>query len=71
MEYFVALFIAGRERFFKEKACINCSIDRYCACDGADMLFDVDSVIRKKLIDVGQGVKMTEPIKGDDRINNW
>ena len=63
MEYCIALFISRREGFFKEKACINCSVDEYCACDDADQLFDVDSVMREKLIDIGRGVKMTEPLK--------
>ena len=63
MEVYIAFFVAGREEFFKEKAWINCPIDRYCACDSADMLFDVDSVMRKKLVNVGQDVKITEPIK--------
>ena len=26
-------------------------------------MFDIDSVMKKELVDVGQGVKMTEPIK--------
>ena len=68
MEYNVALFIAGREGFFREKTCINCSVDEYCACDGADILFDIDSVMRKELIDVGQGVRMTEPVKVEKRL---
>ena len=59
----VALFVSGKESFSKEKACINCSVDVFCACEGANVLFDVGSVLRKELIDVGQGVKMTEPIK--------
>ena len=63
MEYSVALFIAEREGFFREKACINCSVDEYCACDGADVLFDIEGVMKKELVDVGQGVKMTEPIE--------
>ena len=63
MERCVALFISGRKGFFKERTCINCSIDEFCACDGADVLFDLDRVMRKELVDVGQGVKMTEPIE--------
>ena len=63
MERSIALFISGRKSFFREVACINCSVDEYCACDGADVLFDVDRVMRKGLVDVGQGVRITEPIK--------
>ena len=50
----VAPFVSGKESFSKEKACINCSVDVFCACEGANVLFDVGSVLRKELIDVGQ-----------------
>ena len=63
MERCVALFISGREGFFREKACVNCSVEEYCACDGADVLFDIDEVMKKELIDVGEGVRMTESVK--------
>ena len=63
MEEYISLFVSNGKRFFKEQACINCSIDKFCACDGADVLFDIDGVMRKEPVDVGQGVKMTEPIK--------
>lgn len=62
MENFIALFVSKRESFFKEKASINCSIDKFCACDDTDSLFDVDRVMRKKLIDIGEGVQISEPI---------
>ena len=68
IEYCVALFIAGIEEFFREKACIDCPIDEYCACDDADMLFDVDAVMKQKLINVGEGVKMTQPIKVEKEL---
>ena len=63
MERCVALFISGRRGFFREEACINCPVEEFCACDGADVLFDIDSVMRKELVDVGQGVKMSESVK--------
>ena len=56
MEDCIALFVSGREDFFEEKACINCSVDIFCACDDADTLFDVDRVMRQKLVDLGEGV---------------
>ena len=68
MEYSVALYIAGRENFLREKAHINCSIDEYCACDGADILFDIDSVMKQRLINVGQGVWLTEPLKVEKKL---
>ena len=63
MEYCLALYIVGRKEFFWEKACINCPVDKYCACDGADVLFDIDGVLRKELVEVGRGVRMTQPLK--------
>ena len=63
MERNIALFVASREKFFVEGTCINCSVDIYCACENASFLFDVDGVMRKKLVDVREGVKMSEPAK--------
>lgn len=63
MSVFIALFVSGRENFFKEGACINCSVNEYCACGGADVLFDIDTVMRQRLINVGQGVFMSELLK--------
>ena len=68
MEHCVALFITGREDFLREKAYMNCSIDEYCACDDADQLFDIDSVMRQRLVNVGRGVKMTEPVKVEKEL---
>ena len=68
MEVHIALFVVGREGFFKEKACINCPVDCYCACKSADILFDIDSVLVQSLIDVGQGVAMSEPLKVERRL---
>ena len=65
MERCVALFISGRRGFFRESACINCPVDEYCVCDDANVLFDVNSVMRKKLINVGEGVTMSESLKMD------
>ena len=65
----IALFISDRSDFFKEEANIDCPVSEYCACDGANILFDVDSVMRQKLIDVGQGIKMSEPLKVDKQLS--
>lgn len=46
-----------------EKACTDCPVDEFCACDGADILFDVDRVMEQELVDVGEGVRMTEPVR--------
>ena len=73
MEECISLFVSNRDGFFKEKACINCPINTYCACDGVDVLFDIEGVIRQELINVGQGVRMTEPIKVEKELitGNW
>ena len=63
MEGCISLFISNREGFFREKACINCPIDKYIASDNASLIFDIDGVLRKELVDVGQGVRMSEPLK--------
>ena len=58
----VALFIAGGEDFFVEEACVNCPVDRFCACDDADVLFDVWEVMGQRLVDVGEGIRVSEPV---------
>ena len=63
MEYCLALYIAGKEDFLRKKACINCSIDKYCACDNADILFDIKEIMKMRLIHVGEGVGLTQPLK--------
>lgn len=63
MNKYVALFVSGKRDFFKEKTCINCSVEEFCACEGADVLFDVEEVMRQRIINLGQGVKISEPIK--------
>lgn len=68
MQSYIALFISRRKEFFKENTYIDCSIDCYCACDGAKTLFDIEEVMKKKLIDVGQGVKMSKPLKIKRRL---
>ena len=65
MEVYIALFVSGRKSFFWEDACINCPVDKYCACDGADVFFDIEKVMNQKLIYVENGVRMTEPLKVD------
>ena len=68
MEKYISLFISRREGFFKERACINCSVNKYCACEGADLLFDVDRVLRQNFVDVGETTKVSEPIKVDKNL---
>ena len=40
-------------------------VGRRCACDGANILFDIDGVMEKKLVDVGEGMRISEPVKVD------
>ena len=63
MKLFISLFVSNRKDFFREEACIGCLIAYYCACDDVDTLFDVGTVMKQRLIDVGEGVKMSEPVK--------
>lgn len=63
MERNIALFVSNRQSFFREEVWINCPIDCYCACEGANILFDIDEVLKKELVDVGNGVKMSRPLK--------
>ena len=65
MEGCVSLFISSREDFFREKTCINCPVDKYIACDNVSLIFDIDGVLRKEVVDVGHGVRMSEPLKVD------
>ena len=58
----VALYIAGEENFFVKEACINCPVDRFCACDDADVLFDIDRVMKQRFVDVGEGIRVSEPV---------
>ena len=39
-----------------------------CVCDGANLFFDIDDIMRQKLVDVGQGVRIPEPLDVDSRI---
>lgn len=63
MRRYIALFISSRKGFFREEACINCLIDKFCACDDAYTLFDIDRVLRQGTIDIGEGVRISKPLK--------
>ena len=43
----IALFITGKEDFFKEVACVGCSVGRFCVCDDVDSLVDIDKILNK------------------------
>lgn len=63
MKEYIALFVIGRKSFFKEKARTNCSIYNYMGCDGADVLFDLEGVMEKEIVDMGDGVEISQPLK--------
>lgn len=62
METTVSLFLARRKGFL-EQTRVACPVDEYCACEGADLLFDVEGVLGQRLVDVGEGVKVSEPLE--------
>ena len=45
------------------KYCANTEIGEFSAFPSVEEVFDIEDVMEKELIDVGQGVKMTEPLK--------
>lgn len=62
MERETALFLAGREGFYRENAYLNCRVDVFCACEGANSLFNVDEVMGQRLVSVGEGIRISEPV---------
>lgn len=63
MKGYITLFISGREGFFVEEACTNCSVNEFRVCDNVDALFDIDGILRKKCVDVGMGIMISESLK--------
>ena len=48
--------------------CINTSVDKFKAFLSVEKVFDIEGVVEKELVDVGQGVKMTEPVKVEKKL---
>lgn len=65
MENSIAPSVSNKDGFFNEKSCINCSVDEFCVCDGANSLFDIEGVMKQKLVAVGQDIKISVPLKVD------
>lgn len=60
----VAIYITRHNKnFFVERAHINCPVSEFCACDGADKLFNVDAVLGRELVDIGEGILVSKPVK--------
>ena len=63
MEQIALYIIENKEDLFVERARINCTVDKFCACDNAYELFGIGEVMQRKLVDVGEGVKVSEPVE--------
>lgn len=63
MERSIAPFVREKEGFYKKRACVNCSINEFCACRGADLLFDIDEINKRKSVSVEEGIRITCPLK--------
>ena len=50
------------------KYCANTEIGEFSAFPSVEEVFDIEDVMEKELIDVGQGVKMTEPLKVEKEL---
>ena len=59
----VALYVGTRPSFFDGEACVDCPVARFVGCDRAGSIFDVQRVMRRRLVDVGEGVRMSEPLE--------
>lgn len=57
----IALYVATRDTFFHSKACVNCSVERYCAFEGADVLQGIDDIMRTKLVRIMPNVLISTP----------
>ena len=55
-------YVASGEGFFETPCCIDCSVEEYCAFPDADRVLEVDRVYEKKLVDIGEGVLISEPV---------
>lgn len=58
----IALYCVSEPDFFTTPYCINCQIAKFCAFNGADYVFDIDSVLRQKLVRVDEGIEISEPV---------
>ena len=48
--------------------CINTSVDNFKAFPSVEKVLDIEEVMKKELIDIGERVKMTEPVKVKRRL---
>ena len=55
-------YVASGEGFFETPCCIDCEIEEYCAFDNADRVLGVESVYEKRMIDIGEGIVISEPL---------
>ena len=51
-----------------EETNINCSVSDYYGCEGANVLFNVDTIMKCELFDVGGGIMISKPVKVDWKL---
>ena len=61
-------YVASEEGFFDTPCCIDCEIEKYCAFDNADRVLGVDRVYKKRLINIGEGIVISEPVIMEKRL---
>lgn len=68
----IALFVArDKEDFFVEKARINCTIGEFYACNNAHELLDTEAVMKRRLMHIGCGMKVPEPVRVESGTKVW
>ena len=67
------LLLNEKTPLFKTSYCINTTVDNFRAFPFVEKVFDIDGVLKQRLVEIGQEVKMSEPIKLDKRLStgNW
>lgn len=58
----IFLYISTRPWFFSDFAEVNCSIDNFCACEGANLIEGVNELVNLPLYDSGVGLLFSEVI---------
>lgn len=57
------IYMSEKAVLTRKKSCINCSVNDYCGCERADELFNVETIMKLKLSDICEGIKISDPIK--------
>lgn len=51
-----------------EDYCINTAVDDFVAFPTVNMVFDIEGILKKKLVNVGKGVKISKPIEVEKKL---